>query len=97
MNPHFFGAILNSAVNSFAPYMKSQMDLLAMMSPRTNEGSESSPHLVAASSPAMTAEEELAYSMDIALGAHVAPPYLSGSAPEVRPLVRYARAGGIVS
>jgi hypothetical protein len=74
MNPHFFGVLLRSAVNAVAPYMKLQMNWLTMMAPHTNERSESLSYAAAASSRDWTTEEELAHSMDVALGARVAPP-----------------------
>jgi hypothetical protein len=74
MNPHLFGALLNSAANVSAIYMELQMNWLTMTAPRTNQGSEFLSHGAAAGGRARATDEELARSMDIVLGAEVASP-----------------------
>ena len=75
MNPHLFGALLSSAVNVSASYMELQMNWLTGMAPRTNQGPESLSHAAAAGGRARATDEELARSMDLALGAEVASPF----------------------
>jgi hypothetical protein len=75
MNANIFGDFLSAAVDASASYMDWQVKWLTMMTPHAGEGSESSLHGASAGgfgNQAQPTAEELAVSMDIAMGERAA-------------------------